>query len=99
VEAIEGDSLGSIDLRRSHKLGKAVAREAAARVAERLRSELGIQYRWQGDYLRFTRPGASGYVLVQDAAVEVSVSLGFLLLPMKAQIASQIREYLDLHFA
>jgi putative polyhydroxyalkanoate system protein len=98
VGGIEGDPLLSIDVTRSHSLGKAAAREGAARVAERLRSEFGIQYRWQGDYLRFSRPGASGYVLVQDAAVQVSVSLGLLLLPMKAEIAREITDYLDLHF-
>jgi putative polyhydroxyalkanoate system protein len=91
--------LGRIDVRRPHKLGKEAARQAAAQVAERMQREFAIEYRWDGDHLRFSRPGVSGYVLVHDRAVEVSVELGFLLLPMRAQIEGQIREFLEHHFA
>lgn len=87
--------MATIDLRRTHSLGKAKAREAAEGVAQRLKEKIQIEYRWDGDDLRFERSGAKGRIHVSDNEVRVEVDLGLMLKPMKGMITEKIQGYLD----
>jgi putative polyhydroxyalkanoate system protein len=89
--------VATIQVKRSHRLSKEAAREAAASVAEQLRKDLGIAYRWEHDRLHFSRPGARGYIDVEETEVRVSVTLSWVLAPLKSEIDRQVEEYLHSH--
>ena len=85
----------TIDIKRSHPLGKDKARAAVEQVAEKLRDKFGLSTNWDGDTLRFERSGAKGAIAVTDADVHVTVDLGMMMRPMKGTIETKIKEYLD----
>ena len=84
-----------IVVHRRHSLGRAGARRLVETTAERLREEHGGTFQWDGNTLRFQRPGASGHVALTDDDVEVRVDLGLLLVPLRARIAREIDAFLD----
>jgi putative polyhydroxyalkanoate system protein len=87
--------MATIDVTRSHSLGKDKARDAAEGIAKRLQSKLDVKYRWDGDDLKFERTGAKGRIHVSDASVRVEVDLGLMLRPMKGKVEQKVHEYLD----
>ena len=87
--------MATIDIRRTHAIGKDKARKAAEGVAERLKEKLEVKYRWEGDDLTFERTGASGRIHVTDNEVRVEVDLNFLLRPMKGKVEQKVHQYLD----
>ncbi len=76
----------------------AKAKRLAQTMAERLRSEHGGSYLWDGDTLRFQRTGASGQVVVTKDGFEVRVELGLLLLPLRWRIEREIDAFCQEHF-
>lgn len=87
--------MATIDVSRSHTMGKDRAREAAEGIAKRLENKLDIKYRWEGDDLKFERTGAKGTIFVTDDKVRVAVDLGMMLRPMKGTVEQKIKQYLD----
>ncbi|AGG88750.1 MULTISPECIES: polyhydroxyalkanoic acid system family protein [Rhodanobacter] len=88
-----------IDIRRPHQLPIAEARAVVDQVATRMREKFGMNGRWQGDTLLFSRPGVSGSIAVGGDAIQVKAELGLLLAPLKGMIEQEIRRKLDEHFA
>lgn len=89
----------SIDIRRPHQLSIAEARAVVDKVAERMREKLGVDGQWQGDTLRFSRPGVSGTIAVSSDAIQVKAELGLMMSPLKGMVEQEIRCKLDEHFA
>ena len=87
--------MAKINVERSHKLGREVAREKAEQLAERLAREYDVRYRWAGDTLEFTRSGADGRIEVAEDSVKVQLNLGLLLSAMSGSIKREIEEVLD----
>ncbi len=87
--------MATIDITRQHTMGREGAKQAAENVAERLKEKIDVNYRWEGDTLRFQRKGADGRIQVRDADVRVEVELGLLLRPMKGTITEKINDYLS----
>lgn len=87
--------MADIELKRVHGLGLAAARAAAEAMAERLARKFDLKGDWQGNVLRFQRPGVTGSLEVGDRDLHLSVSLGLLLKAMKGSIESAVREELD----
>jgi putative polyhydroxyalkanoate system protein len=87
--------LADIEIRRAHTLGVAGAREAADRVAERLARKFDLRGDWDGDVLRFERPGVTGALTVGPKDLHLSVTLGLLLKAMRASIEEAVRHELD----
>ncbi|WP_049622828.1 polyhydroxyalkanoic acid system family protein [Frateuria defendens] len=88
----------SIDIHRPHQLPLADARAVVEQVAARMREKLGVESRWQGDTLLFSRQGVDGSIAVSADAVHVSARLGLLLAPLKGMVEEEIRRKLDEHF-
>ena len=88
-----------IDLRRVHNLGLKAARVAADRMAEHLGTKFDLRGDWEGNTLRFERPGVTGSLAISDKDLHLVVSLGFLLKAMKGSIERAIVEELDHLFA
>src|SRR5260370_979776 len=51
--------MADIEIRRTHGMGRAAARAAADRMAEHLGRKFGLKGDWDGDVLRFQRPGGA----------------------------------------
>lgn len=92
--------MAAIDMKRSHALGIDTARERAEELAKDLEGKLGINWRWEGDTIRFqadsgTAKGVSGKVAVSSSDVRVEIDLPFLLKAMKGTIRSKVEDKLN----
>jgi putative polyhydroxyalkanoate system protein len=87
--------MATINIQRSHHLGKEGAKREVEQIAQQLKSRLDVDYHWQGDDLIFHRAGADGDIHVEENAVHVKIELGLLLSPMKGMIETQIENHLD----
>ncbi len=91
--------MATIQITRQHSLDRESARAEVQKLADKLSQQLSASYNWQGDRLVFWRSGADGYVEIGDGEVALEIKLGMLLTPLKGQIESTIRDYLDQHLA
>ena len=87
--------MADIDLRRTHDLGLAKARAAADRMAEDLGRRFDLKGTWDGDVMRFERPGVRGALVVGADSLHLTISLGFLLKAMRGSIERAVAEQLD----
>jgi putative polyhydroxyalkanoate system protein len=87
--------MADIELHRVHGLGLKAARAAAERMAEHLGRKFDLKGDWQGNVLRFQRPGVAGSLAISDQELRLSVGLGFLLKAMKASIEKAVEHELD----
>ncbi|MBK8251740.1 MAG: polyhydroxyalkanoic acid system family protein [Polyangiaceae bacterium] len=92
--------MATIDIRRSHSLGKEVAKQKAETLAKGMESKLGIVWRWEGDNIKFNAPsgaakGATGQVTVSDSEVRVEIDLPFLLRAVKGSIETRVNDELN----
>ena len=88
-----------IDIRRAHQLSIAEARAVVDKVAARMHEKLGVDGQWDGDTLRFSRPGVKGTIAVSSDAIQVNAELGLMFSPLKGMVEQEIRRKLDEHFA
>ena len=87
--------MADIDIRRAHNLGLKGARAAADRMAEQLGRKFDLKGKWEGNVMRFERPGVTGSLAITDKDLNLSVALGFLLKAMKGSIQGAVEEQLD----
>ncbi|HEX4445575.1 MAG TPA: polyhydroxyalkanoic acid system family protein [Polyangiaceae bacterium] len=92
--------MATIDIRRPHALPKEEAKKRAETLAAELQSKLDLQWRWEGDHIRFeatkgAAKGTTGTVEVTDSVVRVQVDLPFLLRVLKGKVESKVNEKLD----
>lgn len=92
--------MANIDIRRSHTLGKEVAKQKAESLAKGMETKLGIRWRWEGDKIKFDAPsgaakGATGNVGVTDSEVRVEIDLPFLLRAVKGTIEGRVNDELN----
>ena len=91
--------MADIDLKRVHNLGMDAARTKAEAMAEHLGKKFGLKGHWDGDVLKFERPGVTGSLAITAKDLHLLVSLGFLLKAMKGSIESAVQNELDALFA
>ena len=84
-----------IDIRRTHGMDHAHAREAADRMAERLGKKFGLKGDWDGDTMRFQGTGVTGTLTVSPKELHIAATLGFLLKAMKGSIEQAVKNELD----
>jgi len=87
--------MADIDIRRAHHLAPAAARKAADQMADKLGRKFGLTGDWDGDVLRFERPGVSGSLTLGPKDLHLAVTLGFLLKAMKGSIEQAIHHEMD----
>ena len=90
--------MATINIVRSHSLGRDKARAAVENLANDISNKLQATTEWQGDTLTFSRSGAKGRIDVEESKVKVNVELGMMLSPMRGMVEQQINSYLDQHF-
>ena len=91
--------MADIDIRRTHDLGLEAARAAAGQMVEHLGKKFDLRGAWDGDVLRFERPGVKGSLAISARDLRLTVSLGFLLSAMRGPIEAAILRELDELFA
>lgn len=70
------------------------AREAVQNFSSKLEAKLGVKSLWQGDVLMLERQGVKGSMVLSEGAVDVGLTLGMMLTPMKSQIEAEIHKQL-----
>ena len=91
--------MSHIDIRHAHSLSPKQARQAVEEVAAKLARKFGMDYRWNGNLLEFTRSGVDGHIALEPKELHVTAKLGFLLSAMKGPIEQEIRRYLGERFS
>ena len=91
--------MSTIDIRKSHTLGKDDARKRAEDLARSMQQRFDLEWRWDGDSIVFDAPrgaakGTRGSVQVGDSDVRVQIDLPFLLRVMKSTVESKVQEKL-----
>ncbi|MBS3803458.1 MAG: polyhydroxyalkanoic acid system family protein [Oleiphilaceae bacterium] len=86
--------MSTIDVRQPHSLDHDHARHAAELLAQDLAKEFDVDYKWDGDVIRFKRSGAKGYMDVTEQTLHVHLELGLMLRPFKSRIEDEIKNKL-----
>jgi len=86
--------MATIDMNRSHTLGKEEARKRSIQILERLKDKYGIQGAWNGDKFAISAP-AKGTFTVTDTNVRLEIDLPFMMRPLKGTIEAKITQEFD----
>ena len=87
--------MADISIHRAHTLGLKGARVAADKMAEKLGEQFDLTGDWDGDTLKFSRSGVNGTLKISATAMDLEVTLGFMLKMMKGTIEPAINTQLD----
>jgi putative polyhydroxyalkanoate system protein len=92
--------MSTIDITRNHTLPIQDAKAKAEELAKAMADKFGIQWKWDGDSIRFDAPsgvakGTKGEVAVTDKTVRVAIDLPFMLKMLKGTIEGKVKEKLD----
>jgi putative polyhydroxyalkanoate system protein len=92
--------MATIDITRNHTLPIQDAKVKAEELAKGMADKFGIQWKWDGDTIRFDAPsgaakGTKGEVAVTDKTVRVAIDLPFMLKMLKGTIEGKVKEKLD----
>jgi len=87
--------MATISVGKTHHLSHQKAKSVAERLAKDLEKRFGLAWSWEGDDVRFERPGVSGSMHVGKSTITLDVKLGLLLTPLKPAIEKEIHAQLD----
>lgn len=87
--------MNTIHITRPHRLSLAAARNVAESVAADLDQEFGLQYRWEGELLRFETFGVRGDLHVSESVMTLQAHLGALFSPFRDRLESEIQRHFD----
>ena len=87
--------MATIRIDRKHALTDGEARAAAERLAKDLEQRFALRCTWDGDDVRFERPGVNGRMHVGSGHISLDVTLGLLMSAMKPAIEREINAQLD----
>ena len=92
--------MATIDITRAHSLPLDDAKKKAEELAKSMQDRLGIQWKWDGNSIRFEAPsgaakGTKGELAVSDKSVRVAIDLPFMLRVMKGTIEEKVNEKLS----
>ena len=90
--------MASIHVSYPHQHSMENAREVARTFAAKLETKLGVKGVWQGDVLVLERQGVKGSLVLSQGVVDVELTLGMMLTPMKGQIEAEVNKQLDCYF-
>lgn len=91
--------MASIDIQHPHTMAPAHARQAVQDVADKLVDRFGVECRWNGDILDFSRSGVEGRIALLPGQLHVTAQLGFLFGAMRGPIEAEIRRVLTERFS
>jgi len=91
--------MAHISIQRQHHMTRDEVKHQVEALAQTLKDKLGADYQWEDDTLKFSRKNASGHIKVGNEQVDIEVSLGTMLRPLKGSLEKMVTEYLDEHLA
>ena len=86
--------MASIQVSYPHQRSMTEAREAVQTLSAKLGTKLGVKSTWQGDVLMLERQGVKGSMVLTEGVVDVELTLGMMLTPMKGQIEAEVNKQL-----
>jgi putative polyhydroxyalkanoate system protein len=87
--------MATISIARKHGLTHQQAKEGAEKIARDLQKRFDLDYAWEGDHVDFQRPGVTGRILIGPDVIDLKVTLGWLLTPLKPTIEKEITAQFD----
>jgi putative polyhydroxyalkanoate system protein len=90
--------MATLSITKKHHLSHELAKAAAEKVAQDLRARFALTYQWEGDHIRFERPGLTGALAVTKDEVRLHAELGFLLSALKPSIEREVHKEFDKRF-
>ena len=91
--------MSDITIRRKHGKTSADARASAEHMASEFQEEFDLNYAWDGDLMRFKRPGVSGELTLEGEEVTLHIHLGIFLTALKPSIEREVHKLFDENFA
>jgi putative polyhydroxyalkanoate system protein len=86
-------------INRRHHLSQRSLRHRVEELAKELQRDLGADYHWDGNTLRFARKGAKGCVHVSKDTIDIEVRLSAALTPFRGRLEKMVNDYLDENLA
>ncbi len=92
--------MATIDITKAHTLSLEDAKKKAEELAKSMADRFGINWKWDGNAIRFDAPsgaakGTKGEVAVTEKDVRVQIDLPFMLKMMKGTIEDKVKEKLN----
>jgi len=87
--------MADIEVVRLFSLPVAVAKARVQKTADELADEYDLRSWWEGNVLRFDRPGLHGEIHVTHSELRVHVNLSVLLKPLRARLVDRIEDKID----
>jgi putative polyhydroxyalkanoate system protein len=92
--------MATIDITKAHTLPLEDAKKKAEELAKSMADRFGINWKWDGNAIRFDAPGGAakgtkGEVAVTEKDVRVQIDLPFMLKMMKGTIEDKVKEKLN----
>jgi putative polyhydroxyalkanoate system protein len=84
--------MADISIVQAHRLSTEKAREAAAKVADKLARDYDLACNWDGNVLRFERSGVQGALTLHEQKAEMNIQLGFLMGAFSSAIEAKVAE-------
>lgn len=91
--------MAKIHIKKKHTVDHKTVKQEVQNLADKLSKELSANYEWKGDRLIFKRKGASGHIDINESEVDIEITLGLVLTPLKGTIEKTVTSYLDEHLA
>ncbi len=96
---IKAATMATIDITRPHSLKLDDAKRKAEELAKGMADRFGINWRWEGNTIRFDAQGGAakgtkGEVAVSEREVRVAIDLPFMLRVMKGTIEERVKQQL-----
>ncbi|TVP54898.1 MAG: poly(3-hydroxybutyrate) depolymerase [Halomonadaceae bacterium] len=87
--------MAAIDLHREHGMSREEALAGADRLAAELERNYDLKYEWDGNFLRFKRTGAKGWLKIEANVISIHLELGLFLRAFKGRIEQEVSKNLD----
>ncbi len=92
--------MATIDISKNHSLSIDDAKKKAEDLAKGMEQKFGLNWKWDGNTIRFEAPsgaakGTKGEVAVSDKVVRVAIDLPFMLKMMRGTIEDKVNEKLN----
>jgi putative polyhydroxyalkanoate system protein len=87
--------MARIAIDKTYDFPQSRARHLAERLARDLEQRYDVAWGWEGDDIRFARPGVSERMHVGPTNIALDMRLGLLLTPFRATIEREVSAQLD----
>jgi len=84
---------------RTHSVPLEIAKARVQQAVKELGAEYSVTALWNGDTLRFDRPGLRGEIYVTSSEIRLEATLGLLMRPLKQKLIDLIQDEFERLFS